>query len=293
MPDDRFIHRRLGHSERVNTLTDFEFRVWTQYLLSSDDFGVMRFSAATLQADCDALTGKNAKAVQRAVERLAIVGLVRTFVHQNRTYCYQHDWQDWQKVEYPRATLHPIPPLDGMTDATRKLFGKFPGGWGRGKSNGSPNVPQTLVEHLENVPQTFGEASGTITPEPLAVSHEPLAVSRGPVLHPARRHGLQTLHRTGHHTHAFCSERICVPDFLHDKFRRALGGHGSDAGLRQFYEETVNGIPDSQPIDSDPLKFWPPFVAARWPPASSHESKLTAALKRSSAGFLASIAEGK
>lgn len=179
MPDDRFIHRRLGHSEKISQLSDFEFRVWAQYLLSSDDFGVMRFSATTLQSDCDAFAERAAKQLQKALERVAAANLIATFQHQGRTYCYQPDWQDWQKVEYPRATLHPAPPLDGLSEKTQELFAKHPGGWGRkvkGTSgNGSANIPRTVAE-------PFGERSGEISPKPLAVSHEPVAVSRG--IHP-------------------------------------------------------------------------------------------------------------
>ena len=292
MPDDRFIHRRLGHSERVNSLSDFEFRVWTQYVLSSDDFGVMRFTPATLQADNDALAGegKKAKAVQRALERLAILGLIRTFVHQSRTYCYQHDWQDWQKVEYPRATLHPKPPTDGMSPATVKLFAKFPGGWGR-------KVPQTSAECSPNVPQTdpepFGERSGEISVEPLAVSHKPLAlaVSRQP-LHPART-GMPTLTRGSHRGHSWCGERICVPEFLHERFVKARGGSSADADLRAFYAETLDGLPDSRPIESDPVKFWPPLVSARWPPQDASVGTRTAALQRATAEFLRGVANDK
>src|SRR5690242_8264278 len=104
MPQDRLLHPKASRSQKVTSLTDFEYRVWTQYMLSSDDFGVMRLSGVTLQADNDALAAKPARIVQRAFEHLVKVGLIRTFEHQGRVYAYQHDWQEWQKIEYPRAT---------------------------------------------------------------------------------------------------------------------------------------------------------------------------------------------
>ena len=173
MPDDRLFHKRLGHSEKVNSLTDFEELVWRAYILSADDFGVMRFSAVTLQADSDRMANKPAKAVQKALERVATVGLIQTFDHQGRRYCYQNDWADWQKVEYPRATINPPPPSDDLSPKTRELFAKHPGGWGKKK-------PQTSAEHSPNVLQTSAERSEEISPKPLAVSlsREPLAVSR-------------------------------------------------------------------------------------------------------------------
>lgn len=185
MPDDRFLHKRLGHSEKISQLTDFEFRVWTQYLVSSDDFGVMRFSAITLQSDCDAFALRSSKQLQKALDRVADAKLIATFPHQGRIYCYQRDWQDWQKVDYPRGTLHPAPPLGDLSEKTRELFTKHPGGWGkkvRGTSGeGSPNIPQPFAEHSENVPQTFDERSGEITRKPVAVSRKPVACSREPV----------------------------------------------------------------------------------------------------------------
>lgn len=298
MPDDRFLHRRLGHSEKVNSLSDFEFRVWSQFILSSDDFGVMRFSATTLQADNDAIASKGTKIVQRAIERLAIVGLIRTFQHQNRTYCYQHDWQDWQKVRYPSKTIHPLPPADAIAECsrnTRWLFAHYPGGEDKMPSWKAPKE----WDDSRKIPGKFPEQSGEDSSDdsasraqPLAVSLQPLASSRSPVPHPASRHGLPTLHRRGHHTHAFCSERICVPDFLHERFAGAVG-IGSEPLLLGFYAETVERLPAAQSIEPDPLKFWPPLVSARWPPPSAQVSKQTAALARASAGFLASFQEAK
>jgi hypothetical protein len=130
MPADRFFHPRLGHSAKVNSLTDFEELVWRQYILSADDFGIMRFSAITIQADHDRLAARPQKAVQKALERIRDVGLVQTFEHQGRTYCYQHDWQNYQRVKHPRQTINPKPPdaaIEECSSATRKLFSFWPG----------------------------------------------------------------------------------------------------------------------------------------------------------------------
>jgi hypothetical protein len=125
MPDERFFHKRLGHSAKVNSLTDFEFRVWAQYQLSADDCGVMRDAAVAVQADNDSLAARSSRTVQRALDRLVQVGLVLRFIHQGQPYLCQRDWQDFQHVRYPRPTVHPCPPPDILkqcTDDTQKRF---------------------------------------------------------------------------------------------------------------------------------------------------------------------------
>ena len=149
MPADRFIHPKLGHSEKVSHLKDFDFRVWMQYILSADDFGVMRASAVTLQADNDALACRSGKVVQAAIDRLEKVGLLRSFKHQGRKFVYQSDWQEWQKVEYPRTTHEPKPDAEALpncTLATQRLFDKHPGGGGKKRPELSPRVPQEFSE---------------------------------------------------------------------------------------------------------------------------------------------------
>lgn len=150
MPDDRLFHKRLGHSAKVHTLTDFEYIVWHAYVLSADDFGVMRFSAITLQADHDRLARKPQKAVMKALEHVADAQLIVRFDHQARVYCAQHDWQDFQKVKHPRSTIHPMPPAElvaTFTTETRELFTHWPGKRREKIPNGFGNVSETFV-HL-------------------------------------------------------------------------------------------------------------------------------------------------
>ena len=70
MPADRLFHARLGHSAKVSSLSDLEYRVWTTYVLAADDFGVMRADAVAFQAAHDALSGRPARAIKKCIERL-------------------------------------------------------------------------------------------------------------------------------------------------------------------------------------------------------------------------------
>jgi hypothetical protein len=145
MPADRLFHPRLGHSRKVSSLDHLQARVWKQYVLSADDFGVMPFTVVQIQADNIALAREPHAVIQSALEQLVAVGLVRTFNHQDARYLYQHDWQDWQKIEYPRVTIRPKPPTDLLkqcTVKTRKLFAKYPGGSPKHSPKSSRGVPE-------------------------------------------------------------------------------------------------------------------------------------------------------
>lgn len=139
MSDDRLFHRRLGHSAKVNALTDIEEIVWRTYIQAADDFGVMSFTAIELRHEHDRLMKRTDLVVQRMFERVRAVGLVHTFEHQGRIYCFQADWQEFQKVRYPFRTIHPRIPAELLrecTVATQWLHTVWPGG---GRDSKLPN----------------------------------------------------------------------------------------------------------------------------------------------------------
>lgn len=159
MPDDRFIHPRLGHSEKVNQLSDFERNVWLVYLLAADDFGVMRYSAVSLQDAAAFLEARPSKQIMRALDRVKAAGLIRTFDHQGQAYCYQHDWQKWQRVRYPRTTHQPAPSPDLLAECcgkTSELFrehhGDYAGKFRESSGNISAKFPQSSGNVSESLP---------------------------------------------------------------------------------------------------------------------------------------------
>ena len=128
MPADRLFHARLGHSAKVSSLSDLEYRVWTTYVLAADDFGVMRADAVAFQAAHDALSTRPAEEIAKCIERLVEAGLVAAFEHQGARYVYQVDWQDFQRVRFPGRTLHPLPASAEVSARTHHLWSVHPGG---------------------------------------------------------------------------------------------------------------------------------------------------------------------
>lgn len=130
MAENRFLHPRLGHSFKVSALSDFEFRVWVQYLLSADDYGVMPMSPALLRGANQALAGRPDDAILGALDTIVAAQLVTKFTHQHYGYLATALWQDFQKIAHPRHTYYPLPPADVLATfsvKTRQLFKKHSG----------------------------------------------------------------------------------------------------------------------------------------------------------------------
>ena len=128
MPSDRLFHPRLGHSVKVSSLSDLEYRVWTTYVLAADDFGVLRASPVAIQAASTALEQRPSRTITKCLDRLIAVDLVRTFTHQGDRYLYQPDWQEFQKVRFPARTMCPLPLDTEVSAPTAQLWDKHPGG---------------------------------------------------------------------------------------------------------------------------------------------------------------------
>lgn len=106
-------------------MTDTEARVWFQYVLSADDFGVMRLSALTIQSANDALAKHDTETIQVCLQRLVQVELVVPFEHQGRRFICQLDWQDYQKVRHPRDTYQPCPFPEILQKCSRDTLALF------------------------------------------------------------------------------------------------------------------------------------------------------------------------
>lgn len=128
MATHRVIEKSAGTGERSGSLSHLGFRVWVQYMLSADDYGVCPAEAAKLQGDNPALNDEPMKRVQDQIENLVTIGLCGAFKDGKRRYLYQTDWQTYQRIKHPSKTaLPPIPAevLEKCCDKTKELFLQF------------------------------------------------------------------------------------------------------------------------------------------------------------------------
>jgi hypothetical protein len=114
MPDDRLLHPRQGRSVKVSRLSDFEYRVWVQYLLSADDFGVLPASPSIFRGANLALAKHPERDVETAISTIVESDLVLGFEHQGESFVCDPHWQDFQKIRYPRRSIYPVPSVDAV-----------------------------------------------------------------------------------------------------------------------------------------------------------------------------------
>jgi hypothetical protein len=222
------LHRRQGTSAKLAQCDHLTYRVWTQYLLSSDDCGVMVDEAAKIRGDNLALLRESEEEIRKALDLLLSLGLVVRFEHQGQRYLCSLDWQDHQGVAYPRKRYLPVPPPDVLAQCspkTRELFDKS------SKAKEGDGYRHTLTANGLSVRSSEGESEGE----------------------PPMRGGC--LHGGSHRSHASCG-RVCVPDFLHTEFLTLIGGDEdkADLELRAHYRRWWAALAPNAVV-TEPLRW--------------------------------------
>lgn len=255
MADSRILHRAAGDSEKVAALSDLEYRVWTQYLLSADDFGVMPASAFVVQGANRNMRQRPTRAIQKALDAVIWAGLVLTFTHQKERYIWQPDWNDWQGIRYPRSTVWPVPSdLSAATKKTRELFDK----------------------HAAAVPSDFGNAS-EIDPTPVrAGGRETLTQTQTPAQTPTPEGSLRETERQErqrygppivggpleHRSHGWCNDRgLCLPASLYRELLARLGPK-REGEFRVWLGSVIDALGEDESPGDSVFDFWRNHFAA-------------------------------
>lgn len=144
MPTPRLLHANYRTGRKTRQLSKTDLIAWLAYQQSADDFGVCPASPLKLQGDDPWLEQESTGTVRKAIEKLIAVGLVLVFEENGSRYLYQADWQDWQRIRYPRNTSFPRipdPELARCSEKTRALILTFWGKRSNEKEQRDPDVP--------------------------------------------------------------------------------------------------------------------------------------------------------
>jgi hypothetical protein len=268
VPDDRLIHKAFGQSEKVNRLTDFERLVWLVYKVAADDFGVMRFSAITLQDGARFLEKRPAKQVMRALESVREVELVLTFQHQDRTYCFDPVWQTWQKITHPRQTKQPIAPADRCDLNTQFLLTYHPSG-GKLSSWMHPSLRTKKTGSAQEVLPVQTGSAPSVDREDTRLLVVGVDVGNGgvgdrgrgdsPAGRPARSRGLMAGSSPIEHGECLAHGPVCFRPFIAKKYLPRFGG--DQAAMVTWAREVceawnVKADAGIRPPEGDDFAFW-------------------------------------
>lgn len=111
MPN-RIIKESLCTSDRIASLTDFEFRLWVGLITQADDAGRGDARPAILKGSVFPLRGRaTAKDIQDALHGLAAKGCVSLYTVDGKPYFWFPTWKDHQRIRDCRPK-YPAPPQE-------------------------------------------------------------------------------------------------------------------------------------------------------------------------------------
>lgn len=115
MPN-RMIKDSIHTSEKVNAMTDFQFRLWINLIAYVDDYGRGDARPAVIRGTCfplrERLTNKD---IENALMGLAGIGCVGLYEVDGRPYLYFPNWEQHQTIRNKRSKFPA--PVDGELKA--------------------------------------------------------------------------------------------------------------------------------------------------------------------------------
>ena len=153
------------------------------------------------------------------------------------------------------------------------LRARIKGGKGAPQPNAKGGWKGSAAGSTEGIPEGGAKGGETIPSDP-----PPAVCSLQSASAEVHTHGLAPIASGPHRSHASCG-RVCVPAFLHDEFKRGLGGSDADADatLRAWYADTLDRLDLNTPV-ADPLRFWRERFVARF--GTPAPARVTVAIRK-------------
>ncbi len=112
MPN-RIIKDSIHESEKVNAMTDFQFRLWISLITYVDDYGRGDARPSIIKGNCfplrDRLTNKD---IDAGLAGLAGIGCIVLYEVDGRPYLYFPNWEQHQTIRNKRSRFPEPPPSE-------------------------------------------------------------------------------------------------------------------------------------------------------------------------------------
>jgi len=151
MPN-RMIKESIHESEKLNSLSDFNFRLWVYLLTFVDDYGRGDARPKIIKGNCFPLRDRvTVNDIDAGLHALADTGCISLYEVGGKPYLYFPSWGEHQRIQTKRSR-YPEPP---------------------GYSTANGDLPCVTVDHGESLPEVEGEAEAEQEPERETVAPPP------------------------------------------------------------------------------------------------------------------------
>ena len=151
MPN-RIIKDSIHESEKVNAMTDFQFRLWISLITYVDDYGRGDARPSIIKGNCfplrDRLTNKD---IDAALTGLAGIGCIVLYEVDGRPYLYFPNWEQHQTIRNKRSRFPEPPSIENNCMQMKSNASLI-------QSNPNPNTNPNPREYTRFAPPTREEA---------------------------------------------------------------------------------------------------------------------------------------
>lgn len=175
MPN-RLIKESIHSSDKVNAMTDFQFRLWINLITYVDDYGRGDARSAIIKGSCFPLRERiTNKDIENALAGLAGIGCVSLYEVDGMPYLYFPNWEKHQSVRNKRSKYPDPNDLQAVESKCNQVQANAPVIQSNPKPNPNPSIfcaepcvadstPEQSAPPMIELPTNKTEATGEMYP---------------------------------------------------------------------------------------------------------------------------------
>ena len=126
MPN-RIIKEGIHTSDKVNMMSDFQFRVWVSLITFVDDYGRGDARPAVIKGQCFPLRDRvTVREIEKALTALVEIGCIQLYQVDGHQYLYFPHWERHQTIRNQKSKFPAPPQVNTDDNNCNQLISKVP-----------------------------------------------------------------------------------------------------------------------------------------------------------------------